>query len=150
MKMHPNFSPLDGKTMKEFRFLHWPGSACWLALIAQLAFLLAVPPAHGASRSWQGTHGSYWSTPANWSPTGRPQNGDSLRFTNRVSSYITNDIDGLSVYFVDFFKAFRVYGTNLTLASGAIMYWVNEPGMEINFHMLIVSNASLRGNGGPL
>src|SRR5262249_12352811 len=65
-----------------------------IALVA-LLFALA-PPVHAITRTWTGNGSdNLWSTPANWSPTGAPQNGDDLVFpgqANRRSS--VNDLAG--------------------------------------------------------
>jgi hypothetical protein len=80
--------------------------------------LLVVSQGHGATRYWLGTAGNNWSTPNNWSPTGPPQNGDDLMFTNRVSSFITNDLTGLTLRSLTFRRGFSVLGNGMTVTTG--------------------------------
>lgn len=82
----------------------------WFFLLA-----LLVPTAEtlGASRDWLGTAGNNWSTPANWSPPGLPQDGDELNFVNKVSNNIVNDLPNLTVRSMLFREVFSVTGNAL-------------------------------------
>src|SRR5262245_54465864 len=117
----------------------------WLAnlgRLAGLALLLAGPHVHGSvTRYWLGTAGNKWSTPANWSPAGSPQNGDQLVFTNRVSSYITNDLNNLSVDSLSFHLSFTVNG-NALMIRGGIYYFGTSGLMTLNNASLTLGSAS--------
>ena len=94
---------------------YWTQRAAKAALITSIALSLAASDARGTTRYWQGTAGNNWSTPANWSPTGPPQNADDLVFANRVSYNIVNDLPSLKVRSLDFQLSFTVSGNSLAI-----------------------------------
>src|SRR5213593_2846632 len=73
-----------------------------LALGSVLVWL--AMPASAATRIWLGNDSSLWSDPDNWSPSGVPQNGDSLTFASPgfSGSSINNDLVNLSLSTITF------------------------------------------------
>ena len=88
-----------------------------------LACFLAWPviPADAAPRTWQGTT-ALWSNPGNWSPSGVPQNGDSLTFPD-ISPFgvvsMNNDLANLSLDTITFTAGgYTLNGNAITFIQG--------------------------------
>jgi autotransporter-associated beta strand protein len=93
-----------------------------LAGVVALVLLWGTLNGPGATRYWQGTADNNWSTPGNWLPTGPPQDGDDLFFTNKVSNNIVNDLVALSVHTMTFDLDFNLSGNALTVTGGITDY----------------------------
>ena len=97
--------------------------AAWLAG-------MMMGEARATTRYWQGTAGNNWSTPANWSPAGPPQDGDDLFFINRVSNNINNDLPFITVHSMIFYQAFSLSGNPMTVTS-EIACFATDAGVDI-------------------
>jgi autotransporter-associated beta strand protein len=90
-------------------------------LMLALAVCCAVMPARAATRIWLGAN-SLWSNRDNWSPSGAPQNGDSLSFPigNQFMEFsMNNDLVNLTIETITFTGAgYTLNGNRLTLNQG--------------------------------
>src|ERR1022692_1344827 len=109
---------------------YWTQRAAKAVLITSIALSLAASDARGTTRYWQGTAGNNWSTPANWSPAGPPQDGDDLFFINRVSNNIINDLPFITVHSMIFYQAFGLSGNPMTVTS-EIACFATDAGVDI-------------------
>src|ERR1035441_7321892 len=109
---------------------YWTQRAAKAALITSISFWLARSVTPRTTRYWQGTAGNNWSTPANWSPAGPPQDGDDLFFINRVSNNINNDLPFITVHSMIFYQAFSLSGNPMTVTS-EIACFASDAGVDI-------------------
>jgi len=83
-----------------------------------LAGLMALPTL-ATERTWTGAASGFWSNPGNWSPSGKPQNGDDLEFLgNDSNDTTTNDLSGLVVTSLTFSEDnYWITGNSLSITS---------------------------------
>ncbi len=85
-----------------------------------LAGLMLLPAFAQTTRNWTGANSANWSDPGNWSPTGMPQNGDTLQFgfVNDSHQSMVNDVAGLSIRILEFTqKDYQLDGNSITMNS---------------------------------
>ena len=84
-----------------------------------LIVLFMATDLQAATRVFDGHFDSRWSREINWSPPGRPRDGEDLIFpAGSPNSTITNDIVDLRVRTLTFDSAYYVVGNALTISNG--------------------------------
>ncbi len=98
-----------------------PQKPCWCGFITLCLLLASIPPAMGATRTWDGSSSANWGTAANWSTGVAPVAGDDLVFPAGVARLlVTNNLAAGTVFNSIVFRGsnYSVTGNALNLTGG--------------------------------
>src|SRR5687768_9232559 len=95
----------------------------WRTPVVAILLLSLLPSANAALRLWTGAGpNAFWSTAANWNPSGAPQNGEDLIFpAGALRRTSTNNLTARTFGFIFFNGAssdYELHGNGITLSGG--------------------------------
>lgn len=109
----------------------------WTVTVAfTIPFLLAAQNARAAVKSWIGSSGN-WTTGANWSPTGAPDDGDD-------AFIVSADAVNRTITFNDTSPILRIYRSVRmdSTGTGLVTLQQNNPDTTVNADFLYIANAA--------
>jgi hypothetical protein len=120
-----------------------------MRLLLAAAFVAISLPAAATSYTWNGSAGNLWSNPANWTPNGVPQSGDSLVFPERTNGGLVttmNDLTPGQAFSIEAGSLYEIQGNEVVSAS------INGPTLTMKAPLRLAADAAyvIKAAAGPI